>query len=169
MGAKWLYHPCRLEGPQFRDEFRMQPTCGQSGYITFVVSRVPNAWRGEEIGNGYLTPAVSGSLMGAKWLHNPFLLGGPQSGEEFGTRPTSGQRGYITPAVSGIPNTLCGEEIRTWPACGQSVYITHAVSRVPKSWRNSECGRHVGKVATSPMLSPGSPKPRAGRKLEMVF
>ena len=82
------------------------------GYITPAVLGVPNTQRTEKMRNGYLTAAVSGSLVVAKCLHNPNLLRGPKIGDQFTTRPKCGQRGYISRAVSGVPNAQCGEEIR---------------------------------------------------------
>ena len=54
-----------------------------------------------------------------------------------------------------------------WPTCGQSGYITPAVLGVINDQRREEnhkwlCGPHVGKVATSPLPSWGSPTPSAG-------
>ena len=42
----------------------------------------------------------------ARWLHNPSRMGGAlplQSGGQNHKVPTSGQGGYITPAVWGVP------------------------------------------------------------------
>ena len=52
----WLYgplDPCRLGGPQRsaqgeKAEMSLRPKCGQSGYITRAVSRVPNTKRAEK-------------------------------------------------------------------------------------------------------------------------
>ena len=63
MLAKWLYHPCRLGGPQRsargqKSEMAMWPTCGQSGYITPAVLGVPDAQRGNK---------------NPKWLYGPHV------------------------------------------------------------------------------------------------
>ena len=84
MWAKWLHHTCLLGG---------SPTLHEGTRITY----------------GYR------ARMWATWLHHPCHLGGSQrfvQGQESGTatKPTSGQHGYITPAISGVPNALRGDE-----------------------------------------------------------
>ena len=58
------------------------------------------------------------------------------------TWPTCGQRGYITPAVLGVPNAQRGgskkTEIFAWTTCGQSGYITLAVLVVPNTQRGTK-------------------------------
>ena len=80
----------------------------------------------------------------AQWLHHPCLLGDPQclARGENQKWPTSGHSGYITPVFSGIPDAQQREKLRNGP--------------------------DVGKVATSPLPSPGSPMPSTGRKSEMA-
>ena len=58
------------------------------------------------------------------------------------TWPTCGQKGYITPAVLGVPNTQHGDKNQKWLL-----------------------DPHVGKVATSPLPSWGSPKLNAERTM----
>ena len=41
--------------------------------------------------------------MWATWLHNPCCLRGPHIGKETKMWPTREQSGYITPAISGVP------------------------------------------------------------------
>ena len=46
----------------------------------------------------------------------------------------TGGQNYITPAISGVPNTPGGAErtqMATWPACGQSGYINFALPGMP--------------------------------------
>ena len=83
----------------------------------------------------------------AMWLRHPCRLGDPHrfragwGGNEKG--PTSGQTGYVTPAVSGIPTAAeRGGEIRIGPL--------------------------VGKVAMSPLPSRGSPPMQTGGKSEVA-
>ena len=84
---------------------------------------------------------------------------------EMATSPTCGQSGYITPAVSGVPNAQRGDKkpwMPTWPTCGPSGYITPAVSEVPNARGRDKSAKwllapHMGKVATSPLPSWGSP------------
>ena len=83
------------------------------------------------------------------------------------TWPTCGQSGYITPAVLGVPNAQHGDNHEKWLLTGgQSGYINPAVLGVPNAGaHNNEkwlLGPHVGKVATSPLPSWGSPTLNAG-------
>ena len=205
---------------QSRGQNQKWPTCGQSGYITPAVSRIPTASpRGGKSEVAHLW---------AKWLRHPCRLGDPHSfraGGGGGQKwSTSGQSDYITPAISGIPTAShwggggkfrsgpqvgkvatsplpsrgspplqSGGENQKWPTCGQSGYVTPAVSGIPSA---SEQGaksevahkwakwlRHpyrlgdphrfraggkirsgplVGKVATSPLPSRGSPPLQSG-------
>ena len=76
----------------------------------------------------------------AKWLRHPCRLGGPDRCRAGGGNqkwPTTGQSGYVTPAVSGIPTT-------TKPRGG-----------------GIRSGVQVGKVATSPLPSRRSPPLRS--------
>ena len=82
--------------------------------------------------------------MWAQWLPNPCHLGGPQCSARGQNQkwPICGHSGYLTPAVSGVPNALHGDKIRSGP--------------------------HVGTVATSPLPSRGSPMLCTGTNSEMV-
>ena len=55
--------------------------------------------------------------MWAQWLPNPCRLRGSQCSarEQNQKWPTCGQSGYLTPAVSGVPNALHGNKIRNGP------------------------------------------------------
>ena len=94
-----------------------------------AVLEVTNAQRGDKnekwlcgqhVGKGATSPLLSWGSgtkmrngcvvhMWAKWMHQPCRLGGPHRSErgqksETAMWPTCGQRGYITPAVLGVPN-----------------------------------------------------------------
>ena len=58
--------------------------------------------------------------MWAQWLPNPCRLGGPQCSARGQNQkwPTCGHGGYLTPAVSGVPNALHGDKIRNGPHVG---------------------------------------------------
>ena len=74
------------------------PTCGQSGYVTPAVSGIPTvAEPGGEIRSGPLVGKVATSPL--PYRGSPALHSGGQNQKW----PTSGQGGYVTPAVSGIP------------------------------------------------------------------
>ena len=101
------------------------PKRGRKGYATTVFLGVPNAKRGEQ---------------NEKWLPHPCLLGGPQvganatsplhsrgsptpsTGSKIRTRcltpaylgPKRGQKCYVTPAFSEVPNAKCGEQHHRW-------------------------------------------------------
>ena len=162
--ARWLRNPCRLRDPhRFRAGGQNQkwPTCGQGGYITLAVSGIPTASeRGDKIRSGPLVGKVATSPLPsrgspllqsggtksevahlwARWLRNPCRLGDPhcfRAGGQNQKWPTCGQGGYVTPAVLGIPNASEREDkIRSGPL--------------------------VGKVATSPLPSRGSPLLKSG-------
>ena len=94
---------------------------------------------GTKIRNGYLAHA--------KWLPPPLLsCRFPRSAEgqklAMATWPTCGQSGYITPTVSGVPNTQCTDQIQ-----------------------KRLSGPHVGKVATAHMLSRASPALNRGTQI----
>ena len=136
------------------------PTCGQSGYVTPAVSGIPTtAERGakSEVAHKW-----------AKWLRHPYRLGDPQRFKAGGQNrkwPTSGQSGYVTPAVSGIPTTA---------ERGSKSEVAHKWAK----WLHHPCrlgdphhcraggkirsGPQVGKVATSPLPSRGSPPLHSG-------
>ena len=130
MWAKWLHHPCRLGGPQRRgQQCSTWPTCGQSGYITPAVLGVPNAQRGDNNEKRLLGPHVG------KVATSPLPYLAPNV--ERGWANVG--KGYITPAVLGVPNAQGGDNNEKWLL-----------------------GPHVGKGATSTLLSWGSPTLNAG-------
>ena len=132
MWAVWLHHPCCLRGPQrlrVGDNIGSGPTCGRFGYITPAALGLPNtSERGtqshvgphvrKEATSPLLCPSYPTLQSGGqnqKWahmwgvrLHHPRCLGGPQRlrvGDKIRRGPTCGRFGYITHAVSGVPNT----------------------------------------------------------------
>ena len=131
------------------------PTSGQSGYLTPAVSGIPTASeRGAKsevahkwakwlphpyrIGDPHRFRAGgkirSGPQVG-KVATSPLpYRGSPplQSGGQNQKWPTSGQSGYLTPAVSGIPTASeRGGRNQKWPTSGQSGYLTSTVSGIP--------------------------------------
>ena len=70
--ARWLHNPCSVRSPhrfRARGHNEKWPTTGQGGYIT------PTAW-------GVPNPSGRGAQSQvahkwARWLHNPYRLGGP--------------------------------------------------------------------------------------------
>ena len=131
MWAVWLHHPCCLGGPQrlrLGHKIRRGPTCGRFGYITPAILGVPKASElatksevGPHVGGLATSPLLSRrsqmlesggqnqkwANMWAVWLHHPCCLGGPQRlrvGHIIRRGPRCGRFGYITPAISEIPN-----------------------------------------------------------------
>ena len=108
------------------------PTSGQNGYLTPAVSGIPTApERGGKIRSGPQVGKVATSPL--PYRGSPPLQRGGQNQKW----PTSGQNGYLTPAVSGIP-----------PAAEQGGKI--------------RSGPQVGKMATSPLPYRGSPPLQIG-------
>ena len=189
--AKWLRHPCSLGDPhpctaggrirsgplvgkvatsplpsrgfpplQSEGENQKWPTCGQCGHVTPALSGIPTA--SKRGGNSEV------AHLWAKWLRHPCPLGDPhrfRAGGKNQKWPTCGQKGYVTPAVSGIP---------TASKRGGNSEVAHLWAK----WLRHPCplgdphrcrargkirsGPLVGKVATSPLPSRGSPPLRSG-------
>ena len=158
--AKWATSPLPYRGSpplQSGGQNQKWPTSGQSGYLTPAVSGIPTAWeRGAESEVAHKW---------AKWLPHPCRIGDPhrfraggririayrgspplQSGRQNQKWPTTGRNGYLTPAVSGIPNARGAE----------------SVSGIPTALPRIRTGPQVGKVATSPLPYRGSPPLQSG-------
>ena len=132
--ARWLRHPCRLRDPhRFRAGGKIR-----SGPLMGKVATSPLPSRG--------SPPLQGGEQNQKW-------------------PTCGQGGYVTPTVSGIPTAAERGGNHKWPTCGQRGYVTLAVSGIPTASERGgkiRSGPVVGKVATSPLPSRGSPPLQSG-------
>ena len=167
------------------------PTSGQSGYVTPAVSGIPiAAERGSKsevahlwakwlrhpcrLGDPHRFRAGgkirSGPQLG-KVATSPLPSRGsppPQSGEENQRWPTSGQSGYVTPAVSGIP-TASERGAKSEVALKWAKWLRHPYRlRDPhrcRAGKKMRSGPQVGKVATSPLPSRGSPPLRSGGKI----
>ena len=139
------------------------PTRGQSGYLTPAVSGIPTAAeRGGKIRSAPQVGNVATSPL--PYRGSPPL----QSGGQNQKWPTSGQSGYLTPAVSGIP---------TAAEPGAKSEVPHKWAKwLPHPCRNGDphCCRaggkirsapQVGKVATSPCRIGDPRRFRAGGKI----
>ena len=164
------------------------PTSGQSGYLTPAVSGIPTAsGRGAKsevahkwakwlphpcrIGDPHRFRARgkirSGPQVG-KVATSPLpYRGSPplQSGGQNQEWPTSGQSGYLTPAVSGIP-TASERGAKSEVAHKWAKWLPHPC-RIgdPHRFRAGgkiRSGPQVGKVATSPLPYRGSPPLQSG-------
>ena len=155
--ANWLPHPCRIGEPRrFRagGKIRSGPQVGKLATSPLPYRGAPPLQSGGQNQKwptsgqiGYLTPAVSGSPTASergaksevahKWAKlatSPLpYRGGPplQSGGRNQKWPTSGQIGYLTPAVSGSPTASERGQNQKWPTSGQIGYLTPAVSGSP--------------------------------------
>ena len=189
--AKWLPHPCRIGDPhRFKagGKIRSGPQVGKVATSPLPYRGSPPLQSGGQNQkwptsgqNGYLTPAVSGiptaSKRGAKsevahkwakWLPHPCRTGDPhrcKSGGQNQKWPTSGQNGYLTPAVSGIPASselgAKSEVAHKW-----AKWLPH-LCRIGDPNRfiaggKIRSGPQVGKVATSPLPYRGSPPLQSG-------
>ena len=132
--AKWLRNPCRLGDPH-----RFRP--------------------GGDIRSGPLVGKVATSPVPSRG--SPLL----QSGGGNQKWPTCGQSGYVTPAVSGIPTAadqggmsevahLWARWLRDPRRLGDPHYF--------RAGGEIRIGPLVGKVATSPLPSQGSPPLHSG-------
>ena len=164
------------------------PTSGQSGYLTPAVSGIPTASeRGAKsevahkwakwlphpcrIGDPHRFRAGGKIRSGpqvSKVATSPLpYRGSPplQSGGQNHTWPTSGQNGYLTPAVSGIP-TASERGAKSEVAYKWARWLPHPCRiRDPHRFRAGgkiRSGPQVGKVATSPLPYRGSPPLQSG-------
>ena len=183
--------PLPYRGPpplQSGGQNKKWPTSGQSGYLTPAVSGIPTASeRGAKsevahkwakwlphpcrIGAPHRFRAEgkirSGPQVG-KMATSPLpYRGSPplQSGGQNQKWPTSGQNGYLTPAVSGIP-TASERGGKSEVAHKWAKWLPHPC-RIgdPHRFRaggNIRSGPQVGKVATSPLPYRGSPPLQSG-------
>ena len=149
--ANWLRHPCRRGDPhrcRAGGKIRNGPQMGKVATSPLPSRGSPTLQSGGK------------NQKWAKWLRHPCRLG-EHSGGGNQKWPTYGQSVNVTPAVSGIPTASERGGNQKWPTCGQSGYVTPAVSGIPTA---SERGgkSEVGKVATSPLPSWGSPPLQSG-------
>ena len=181
--AEMLRQPCILGGPQQRGQNQSGPKRAQKCYITPAFSGIPR--KGDK---------SKQAQKRAEMLHHPYILGGPQQGEQNQSGPKRGRKCYITPAFSGIPSKgdkskraqkraemlrhpciLGGPQQRgqnqSGPKRGRKCYITPAFSGIPNKGDKIKAGPKEGGNATSPLHSRGSPAkkinqsgPKRGRK-----
>ena len=132
--ARWLHHPCRLGDPHhFRAGGKIR-----SGPYMGKVATSPLPPRG--------SPPLQSGGQNQKW-------------------PIHGQGGYITPAALGIPTALergvKSEVAHTWarwlhhPCCLGDPHRFKVGGKI-------RSGPYMGKVATSPLPTRGSPPLQSG-------
>ena len=105
----------------------------------------------------------------AKWLCHPCRLGDPhrcRAGGKIRSGPLVGKVATSPlPTRRSLPLQSGGQN-QKWPTCGQGGYVTLAVSGIPTASERGgggiRSGPRVGKVATSPLPSRGSPPLQSG-------
>ena len=189
--AKWLPHPCRIGDPhRFRagGKIRSGPQVGkvatsplpyrgspplQSGGIKSEVAHkwanwLPHPYRIRDPHRGRAGGKIRSGPQVGKLATSPLPYPGSpprQSGGQNQKWPTSGQSGYLTPAVSGIPTAAeRGDKIRIGHKWAK--WLPHPC-RIgdPRRFRvggKIRSGPQVGKLATSPLPYRGSPPLQSG-------
>ena len=178
--ANWLPHPSRIGEPhrlRAGGKIRSGPQVGELATSPLPYRAAPPPQSGGQNQKwptsgriGYLTPAISGSPTaserGAKsemahkwanWLPHPCRIGEPhrlRAGGQNQKWPTSGQIGYLTPAISGSPtasergaNSEVAHKWANWlphPCCIGEPHRLRAGGKI-------RSGPQVGKLATSPL------------------
>ena len=157
--AKWLRHPCRLGDPhRFRAGGKIR-----SGPLVGKVATSPLPSRGSP-------PLHSrGEIRSGKWLRHPCRLGDPhrfRAGSKIRSGPLVGKVATSPLPSRGSPRLKNGGQNQKWPTSEQSGYVTPAVSGIPTASERGgggiRSGPLVGKVATSPLPSRGSPPLQSG-------
>ena len=159
------------------------PTSGRNAYLIPAVSGIPMLQSGGQNQkwptsgqSGYLTPTVSGiptasergaksevAQKWAKWLPHPCRIGDPhrfRAGGQNQKWRRSGQSGYLTPAVSGIPTAAeRGAKSEVAHKCAKWLPQRCRIGHPHRFRAGSKIrsGPQVGKVATSPLPYRGSP------------
>ena len=189
--ARWLHHLCHLGDPhRFRagGKIRSGPYMGKVATSPLPPRGSPPLQSGGQNQKwpihgqgGYITPAASGiptaSERGVKsevahtwagWLHHPCCLGDPhrfRAGGKIRSGPYMGKVATSPLLPWGSPPLQSGGQNQKWPIHGKGGYITPAASGIPTAstrGAKSEVGPPVGKVATSPLPTRGSPPLQSG-------
>ena len=155
--ANWLHHPCSIREPhRFRagGKIRSGPQMGEMATSPLPYRGAPLLQSGGQNQkwptsgrNGYLTPAVSGSLTAsergaksevahkwAKWLPHPCRIGEPhrcRAGGKIRSGPQMGEMATSPMPYRRAPPLQSGEQNQKWPTSGQIDYLTFAVSGSP--------------------------------------
>ena len=155
--AKWLPHPCCIGDPhRFRAgcKIRSGAQVGKVATSPLPYRGSPPLQRGSKIRSGPKLGKMATSPL--PYRASPLL----QSGRENQKWPTSGQSGYLTPAVSGIP-TAAQRGAKSEVAHKWAKWLPHPC-RIGdphrcKAGGKARSGPKGGKVATSPLPYRGSP------------
>ena len=142
--AEVLHHPCILLGPQTRGQMQSWPRDGRKCYITHVFSGVPK--QGDKVKDGRYVGTSAKSLLRSR--------GSPNKG-------TKAHVSHVWAEVPHHPRVLGGPQTRgqsqRWPRSRLNCNITPAFSGVPRQEDKVKGGPYVGRSATRPLHSRGSP------------
>ena len=143
-----------------RGQNQKWPASGQIGYLTPAVSGIPTASeRGAKSEVAHKRAKLLHHPCRIGDPHRCRAGGKIRSGPQVGNLATS-------PLPSrGSPPLQSGGQNQKWPTSGQSGYLTPAVSGIPTAAERggkSKSGAQVGKVATSPLPYQGSPPLQSG-------
>ena len=160
--AKWLPHPCGIgDAHRFRvgGKSRSGPQVGKVATSPLPSSGSPLLQSGSKIRSGPQVGKVATSPL--PYRRTPPL----QSGRQTHKWPTSGQSGYLTPAVSGVP-TASQRGAKSEVAHKWANWLPHPC-RIgdPHRFRSGgkiRSGLQLGKLATSPLPYRASPLLQSG-------
>ena len=160
--AKWLRHPCRLGDPhRFRagGKIRRGPLVGKMATCPCRLGDLQCCRAGGKIRSGPLVGKMATSPLPSRG--SPPL----QSGGQNQNWPTREQNGDVTPAALGIP-TAAKWGAKSEVDHSRAKWLCHP-SGLGDAHRFKTGGKitsvpHVGKMATSPLLSWGSPPLQSG-------
>ena len=136
------------------------PTCGQSGYVIPAVSGIPIA--SERGGKSEVAHQWAKWLCHRCRLGDPHRLRGEG---KIRTGPSVGKVATSPLLSRGSQPLQSGGQNQKWPPSGQSGYVTPAVSGMPTASEGGgelRSAPQKGKVATSPLPSRGSPPLQSG-------
>ena len=162
--AKWLRHPCSLGDPhrcRAGGKIRSGPLVGKMATSPLLSRGSPPLQSG---GGGKSEVAD----LWAKWLRHPCRLGDPhrfRAGGKIRSGPLVGKMATSPLPSRGSPTLQSGGQNQKWPTSRQSGYVTPAVSGIPNAAERGggiRSGPVVGKMATSPLPSRGSPPLQSG-------
>ena len=176
--AQLLHHPCVLGGPQTRGQSQRWPANGQNCYITPAFSAVPK--QGDKIKGAPQVGGIATSPLRSAGVpkQGDKAKGGAQVGgiatSPLRSRgsPNKGTKSKVAGKSAKLldhPCVLLGPQTRgqnqRCPTRGRNCYITLAFSGVPKQEDKVKGGRQMGRIATSPLRSRGSPNKRTKSKV----
>ena len=156
--AKWLHKPCRLGGPHRKQKaYTARAIVGKNATNgaysrRSAASAVLGAYSHRSAASAFILVWVSAHAslgLGTTCCFNCHM----------GSRPSS----YLKSACTGAQQS--GGQNQKWPTSGQCGYLTPAVSGIPTAAERGDkirSGPQVGNVATSPLPQWGSPPLQSG-------